>query len=149
MEGSRQLEEGMNRAVRAGSRVAALAVTSLLRGYDDTTAAARAAELLRAEASGAERRSAERLIDLFHYQLGNGRLGKDVMFLVHLRPWRQILKGFGGDWAGYRRSMEAMEDQLGEDHSLLKRISGFARSIPSQKALRMARALALVKYRGQ
>jgi hypothetical protein len=105
--------------------------------------------LLRAEASGAERRSAERLIDLFHYQLGNGRLGKDVMFLVHLRPWRQILKGFGGDWAGYRRSMEAMEDQLGEDHSLLKRISGFARSIPSQKALRMARALALVKYRGQ
>jgi hypothetical protein len=149
MEESHQLEEGMNRAACAGSRVAALAVTGLLRGYDDTTAAARVAQLLSDAASQLERRSAARLMDLFHFQLAHGRLGKDVMFLVHGRPWRQILKGFGRDWAGYRRSMEAMEEQLGEDHSLLKRISYFARSIPNAEALRMARALAVVKYRGR
>jgi hypothetical protein len=149
MEKSFELEEGMKWAARAGSRVAALAVTSLLRGYDDTTAAARANEFLSGAASRAERRSAARLMDLFHYQLGNGRLGKDVMFLVHWRPWRQVLKGFGRDWAGYRRSMEAMEEQLGERLPLTRRFSDFARSIPSPGALRMARELALVKYRGK
>lgn len=148
MEKSQQLEEGMKWAARSGSQVAALAVTDLLRGYDDAATAARAAELLRAASSRSERRSAAQLTALFHYQLKNGRLGKDVMFLVHWRPWRQIVRGFGRDWAGYRRSMETMEEQLGEDHSLLKRMSQFAGSIPGLQALKMARELALVKYRG-
>jgi hypothetical protein len=133
---------------RSRIRVAALAVTSLLRGYDDTTAAAQAAELLSDSAKRAERRAAARLVELFHYQLGNGRLGKDVMYLVHWRPWRQILKGLGGDWAGYRRSMESMEEQLGEQQALHKRLAELARSIPGLQGLRLARALAVVKYRG-
>lgn len=149
MDKSGQLEEGMMLATQSGSQVAVLAITNLLRGYDDTTAAARAAELLNSAANRAERRSAARLVALFHYQLGNGRLGRDVMFLVHWRPWRQILKGFGKNWSGYRRSMEAMEEQLGEHQSLRQRISDFARSIPGPQALRMARELALVKYRGK
>jgi len=147
LDESGQLEEGMSRAAQWGSHVAALAVTGLRRGYDGKGAASRAAELLSGAATKAERRSASRLTALFHYQLKNGRLGKDVMFLVHLRPWRQILKGFGGDWSGYRRSMEAMEQQLGEHQPLRKRVSHFARSIPGFEALRMARELALVKYR--
>jgi len=149
MERFHQLEEGMRWAVRSGAQVAALTVTSLLSGYDDTTAAARAAGLLGAAMSGRELRSAARLVELFHYQLGKGRLGRDVMFLVHWRPWRQIANGFGQDWAGYRRSMETLEGQLGEDHSLLKRASQFSKSIPGLHALRMARELALVKYRGR
>ena len=148
MERSGQLVEGMRHAARSGSQVPALAVTSLLRGYDDQTAAARAAELLSGVANGAERRSAARLVELFHYQLGRGRLGRDVLFLVHSRPWQQILKGFGRDWSGYRLSMEAMEEQLGEKQSLRKRVLHFATSIPGLKALRMARELARTKYRG-
>jgi hypothetical protein len=148
LEKSQQLEEGMRLAARSGSQVAALAVTSLLRGYDDTTAAARAAELLSGAVSRSERRSAARLTALFHHQLENGRLGKDVMFLVHLRPWRQVLKGFGRDWSGYRQSMEAMEEQLGERQPLHKRALLFVKTIPGFQALRMARELALVKYRG-
>ena len=149
LEESQQLEEGMRLAARSGSEVAVLAVTSLLRGYDDTTAAARAAELLGGAMSRSDRLSAARLTALFHHQLENGRLGKDVMFLVHLRPWRQILKGFGRDWSGYRRSMEAMEEQLGESQPLRKRASLFVKTIPGLQALRMARELALVKYRGK
>ncbi|MGD0731341.1 MAG: nucleotidyltransferase family protein [Terracidiphilus sp.] len=148
MELAGQLEEGMRWVYRSRIRVAALAVTSLLRGYDDTTAAAQAAELLSDSAKRAERRAAARLVELFHYQLGNGRLGKDVMYLVHWRPWRQILKGLGGDWAGYRRSMESMEEQLGEQQALHKRLAELARSIPGLQGLRLARALAVVKYRG-
>jgi len=148
MESAGELEEGMKRAGRSGSRVAALAVTGLLRGYDDTTAAARAAEVLSASASGAERRSAARLMELFHYQVGNGRLERDVLYLVHWRPWRQIVVGLGMDWSGYRRSMEAMEKQLGEHQALYKRVALLARSIPGLRGLRLARALALAKYKG-
>ncbi len=141
-----QLEAGMNWAAQSGYQVPALAVTSLLSGYDDTTAAARAAELLRGLASPAERRSAARLLELFHYQLGNGRLGKDVFYLVHSRPWRQILRGLGTDWSGYRRSMQTIEKQVGEERPLYERVVLLAKSIPGPQGLKLARELARVKY---
>lgn len=137
----------MELASRSGCQVSALAVTSLLSGYDDTTAAAQAAVLLRERASSADCHSAARLTELFHYQLGNGRLGKDVFYLVHSRPWRQILKGLGKDWLGYRRSMQSIEKQLGETKPLQERAALLAKSVPGVRGLRLARELARIKYR--
>ena len=137
----------MKWAVQSGSLVAALAVTSLLGGYDETTAAARAAEWLANSASLAQRRSAAQLMGLFHYQMDNGRLGKDVFYLVHSRPWRQIVKGLATDWSGYRRSMETLDTQLRETQPLLQRAAQLVRSIPGPRGLRLARELARVKYK--
>lgn len=142
-----QLEAGMKWAARSGCQVSALAVTSLLSGYDDTTAAAQAAVLLRERASSAERQSALRLTELFHYQLENGRLGKDVFNLVHSRPWRKILKGFGKDWLGYRRSMRTIEKQLGETKPLQDRAALLIKSLRGVRGLKLARELARIKYR--
>jgi hypothetical protein len=147
LEGAAELEAAMEWTARSDSTVAALAVTSLLRGYDDTTAPARAAVLLSARASPAQRRSAARLTRLFHYQLSNGRLAKDVFYLVHARPWRQIIKGLGTDWSGYRRSMATLETQLKETQPIHQRFVTLLRSMPGPRALRLARELARVKYK--
>lgn len=141
-----RLEEGMKWAAESRCKVAALAVATLLSGYDSATAATQAAGLLSALANPAERRSATSLAELFHYQLRHGRLGKDVFYLVHSRPWRQVLKGLATDWSGYRRSMRTMEEKLGEDRPLRERAARLARSIPGLRGLRLARELACIKF---
>ncbi len=143
---TQQLESAVKRAAQSGCLVPALAITSVLSSYDDTTAAAQTAELLRGSASPAERRSAARLTELFHYQMGNGRLGKDVLYLVHSRPWRQMLKGLGTDWSGYRQSMQTIEQQTDEEQPLFQRAVLLAKSIPGPRGLKLARELARVKY---
>jgi hypothetical protein len=147
LEQTGELEAGMRAAAKSGSQVAALAVTSLLSSYDETTPVALAAEWLRRLATPGQRRSAALLAELFHYQMGNGRLEKDVFYLVHSRPWRQIAEGLGTDWSGYRRSMQTLEGQLGEQQPLRKRFAQLAGSIPGPRTLRLARELARVKYR--
>jgi len=142
-----ELEAALEWAAQSGCRVSALAVTSLISNYDATTAGAQAAVWLRERASSSERQSASRLTELFHYQLGNGRLGKDVFYLVHSRPWRQIFNGLGKDWFGYRRSMQNLEMQLEGARPMRERITLLARSIPGLRGLRLARELARVKYR--
>jgi hypothetical protein len=146
LQATRQIEAGMKWAADSGCRVPALALTSLLGSHDDATAAALAAALLRDSASAAECGSAARLTELFHYQIRNGRLGKDVLYLVHSRPWRQILKGLGTDWSGYRRSMRTLDQQLDQEKPLLERAVLLAKSIPGPRGLRLARTLARVKY---
>jgi hypothetical protein len=149
LEQNGELECAMKRSAQAGSQVAVLAVAGLLSGYDDSTAVARAARSFREAASPAQRRSAALLIELFHYQMGKGRLEKDLLYLVHSRPWRQILKGLASDWTGYRRSMQTLDEQLGDRQPLHKRFVLLARSIPGLQAARLARELARVKYRSQ
>jgi hypothetical protein len=146
LQQDRQLEAALKRASDAGCLVPALAVTGILTSYDDSGPAARAAQILHASASPAQSRSAGLLIDLFHYQMGNGRMGKDVQYLVHSRPWRQILKGLGSDWSGYRQSMESIESHVDEAMPLLGRAVLLARSIPGPRGLKLARELARVKY---
>ncbi len=141
-----QLEHGMTLAVESGSHIPALAITALLSSYDETTAATRAAQLLNARANRTQRRSAASLMQLFHYQIEHGRLGKDVFYLVHSRPWRQILKGLMTDWTGYRKSMRTLDTQLKEDHPLYERFALLAKSIPDRKGLKLARELARVRY---
>lgn len=141
-----RLEAAMKWAAESRCNVAALTVATLLCGYDDASAAAQAAVLLSGLASFAERRSASGLAELFHYQLRHGRLGKDVFYLVHSRPWRQVFKGLATDWSGYRRSMQTLEKQLGEERPLHERAAGLARSIPGLRGLRLARELACIKF---
>ncbi len=147
LEENRQLEAGMKGTVRSGYAAPALAVTGLLRSYDNASAAARAADLLYDLASPSARRSATRLTELFHYQMGNGRLGKDVLYLLHSRPWRQMLFGLGRDWSGYRRSMQTFDQNLNQEIPLHERVAELARSIPGPRGLKLARELARIKYR--
>lgn len=141
-----ELTAAMNHAAAAGNLVSALAVAGILREYHETSAATEAAAVLGKMAKLAERRSADRLAELFHYQLDHGRLGKDVLYLVHTRPWRQILRGLGRHWIGYRRSQRSMEDQLGELQPWRKRASLLAKAVPGFRGLQLARELARVKY---
>jgi len=142
-----ELEGAIARAVQCGRAVPALAVTSILGNYDDRSTAAQAVKLLRAATSAAEHKSAALLTELFYYQMGNGPIGKDVLYLVHTRPWRQIVKGLGSDWSGYLQSMQSMEKQMNEEMPLHERALQLAKSIPGLRTLRLARELARVKYR--
>jgi hypothetical protein len=141
-----QLQAGMKRVAQSRCKVAALALAGLLSGYDNAAAAAEGAALLSDLASPAERRSAATLADLFLYQLSHGRLGKDVFYLVHSRPWRQIFNGLTADWSGYRQSMRTLEKQLEDDRPLHERFAQLVKSIPSLRGLRLARELACIKY---
>jgi hypothetical protein len=147
LEETRHLESALKSAVESHSLAAALAATSVLKGYDDTTSAARAADRLSSLATAAQRRSAAGLTELFHYQIRHGRLEKDVLLLVHARPLRQILQGLAADWPGYRRSMKTLDIQLGDNLPLHKRVSLLVQSFPGPRGLRLARTLARVKYR--
>jgi hypothetical protein len=128
------------------NRISVLAVTGILRCYDPAGTAAEAAEILGASASPMERRSAEKLVELFHHQLQTGKLSKDVFYLVHSRPWRQIVRGLRRDWSGYRQSMRSMEEALGAAEPWGARASRLAKSVPSLRGLRLARELAKAKY---
>jgi hypothetical protein len=142
---SGRLEKGMKWIAESRCKVAALTVATLLSGYDRATAATQAAVLLSELASPAERRSAASLAELFHYQLRHGRLNNDVLYLVHWRPWRQVLKGLATDWSGYRRSMRALEEEP-QNGPLHVRAARLAKSIPGLRGLRLARELACIKF---
>ena len=141
-----RLEEAMKSAAASRCKVAALTVATLLCHYDRATAATEAAELLSGRVNPAEQRSAASLAEIFHYQLRHGRLGRDVFYLVHSRPWRQVLKGLATDWSGYRRSMRTMEEKLGEDRPLHERAARLAKAIPGWRGLKLARELACIKF---
>jgi len=143
------LEAIMRRSTDIGSAIPVLAITTILADYDNTSPAAIAASILDRLCTDGQRHSAARLKELFQYQLGNGRLGKDVFYLVHSRPWRQIMRGLGAGWAGYRKSMNTIEGRLEQEASLGDRLSRLARSLPSLRGLRLARELARIKYRNQ
>ncbi len=136
----------MDRFAEAGYQAPALAVTSLLAEYDPAGAAAVFAARWMQSTGPAEQRSAARLRELFRHQLEHGRLEKDVFYLVHSRPWRQILRGLGTDWSGYRNSMETVEAQLGQQRPLYERAAGLAKSVPGLRTLKLARELARIKY---
>jgi hypothetical protein len=141
-----RLEEGIEWAAQSRCKVAALALVSLLHGCNGATEASDAARLLCERATPRERRSATSLRELFDFQLSHGRIAKDVFYLVHSRPWRQVLKGLVTDWSGYRRSMQAMEERLGENGQLDHRAARLVKSIPGLHELRLARELACIKF---
>jgi hypothetical protein len=139
-------EQAMTCAAESRCKVAALTMATLVSSYDGAADSTDAAAWLSKVASPSEQRSATSLKELFHYQLSHGRLGKDVFYLVHSRPWRQILRGLATDWSGYRRSMQTLEQKLGEKRPLHERVAHLARSMPGLRELRLARELACIKF---
>ena len=134
------------RAHRASMTVPVLAVTNVLEGYDPGYAVCRVASRLRKSATAGENRAAARLTRAFHYQLENGSLNRDLLYLVHPRPFRQIVAGLRRDWRGYRRSQHGVEDQLGRSHSLGRRAMELVKSCGKPRELRVARDLARAKF---
>jgi hypothetical protein len=134
------------RAAASGALVSALAVTGLLAGYGHDRAAEQAASALRSRSNLQQQRSAERLIELFHYQVRAGRMCRDIFYLVHPRPLRQILRGLVTGRSGYLRSMRNMEQRRGDEIPLPRRAAQLAQSIPGRRGLKLARELARVKY---
>jgi len=141
-----RLSEATQRIVETGYEVSALAVTGLLQDYDSESAAAMFADDLRRRVSPAVGRSAGRLQKLFHLQLRQGVINKDVFYLVHSRPWQQIARGLAANWSGYRKSLDTVEQQVGKPIALHARLMNLARSVPGIGTLRMARELARIKY---
>jgi len=141
-----RLEEAMKWSAQSRCRVAALTLATLVNDYDCSAETSQAAAWLSTFLNSAERHSAAGLGELFHYQLSHGRLGKDVFYLVHSRPWRQVLRGLATDWSGYLRSMRTMEEKLGENRPLHERAARLVKSIPGLRELRLARELACIKF---
>jgi hypothetical protein len=115
------------RAQQASLTVAALAVANVLEGYDPADAVCRVASRLRKSATPGQQRAAVRLTRAFHYQLENGSLNRDLLDLVHPRPFRRIAAGLRRDSLG-RRAMELVK------------------SCGKPRALRVARDLARAKF---
>ena len=130
-----------------GTITSTLAVLNILAGYDQGSAAAHAARRLEQRCTFSQQRSAARLTELFHYQLRQGALNKDVFHLVHLRPWRQVLRGLLTTRMSYRQTMLGMERRRGGEIPLSRRIVQIAQSLPGFRGLRLARELARIKYR--
>ncbi|QOY87567.1 nucleotidyltransferase family protein [Paludibaculum fermentans] len=146
LERDGELHSAMTRIVEAGVEVPALAVLGVLSSYDEGTPASRACRYLEGLVSPVSRASAARLVELFHYQMRHGALPKDVFYLVHSRPLRQIARGLGTSWSSYRRNMKVIEQKLEHEMNWTARIAMLARSIPNLRTMKLARALARVKY---
>ena len=136
----------LDRAAAAQGEAPALAVLGVLHSYDAAPPVTRAFEYLTARANAASRRSAARLIELFKHQLRYGALGKDVFYLVHSRPWRQIMRGLGTGWSDYRRNLKEIEEQLDQERSWTSRAAALLRALPGPRTMYLARELARVKY---
>jgi hypothetical protein len=141
-----KLEALTVRASTPHCKVPALTLATLIAGYEGPGAADEFAALLSARSTPAERRSSASLGELFRYQLEHGRIRKDVFFLVHARPWRQIVRGLARDWSGYRTSMQTMDTNLGGERPWHTRAAGLVRSMPGLRGLRLARELACIKF---
>lgn len=141
-----QLDELARRACEAGLLTPAMAAISILREYDPAEATCRAAEILSLAATAEQRKSAAALWRAFHYQLARGNFNKDLLYLVHSRPFRQVLGGLRKDWTGYRKSQHSVEEQLNQKKSLAQRVLDLMKSAAQPGKLGLARELARAKF---
>jgi hypothetical protein len=133
-------------AAGAGMTSLLLAVAQIVKLYDPESAAA---ELLAAAASAREKRASAKLVELFRLQVREGPLGKDLVYLAHPTPVRQIVSGLAANPHGYRRLMRAFETHvLGQPLPWMKRAVGLAGSVYKlgPRRFQFIRALARAKY---
>jgi hypothetical protein len=140
------LDELARRACETRLLVPAIAVTTILRGYDPTEAICSVAEILSRSATAEQSKSAAGLSRAFHYQLERGNFNKDLLYLVHSRPIRQVLNGLRNDWSGYRKSQHSVEDQLNQRRSLTRRAMELMKSAVRPGKLNIAREVARAKF---
>lgn len=109
---SGRLEAELQSVASRASLVPLLALTGILAKLEASTDAAAARYILDGLASGAQRHSARDLEALFFHQVRNGALGKDVLYLFHARPVRQILTGLRSNRREYLEFMRSLEEKL-------------------------------------
>ncbi len=146
------LETACRNAAQLQSHIPLLALTGILQSLDaNATGVKEAAALLSGPARPKERRIAEGLRELFFYQVGKGPVSKDLLYLTHSRPARQILAGAWSNWQDYRGLMRSMEEKLdGEEVPLTRRLRSLFGAIQKTgpRHLLAIRALARMKYGG-
>jgi hypothetical protein len=109
---SGSLAAALENIALTASVVPLLALTGILAALEASVDVAEARRMLATLASGSQRQSAERLQILFFHQVRNGPLGKDVLYLFHMRPVRQILAGLWRNGREYRGFMRSLEEKL-------------------------------------
>ncbi len=138
----------LQKAMETHLAVPLLAAASILRGYSANGEAARIAAELEPKLSREDRAEAARLVALFHTQVREGPMERDLLYLFRPTEFRQILSGI---WAGGRRHMElsrSMDAALaGEQISAWHRIATIGRSLLRLRPrhIGMLRALARSK----
>jgi hypothetical protein len=144
------LREQLDCVAARGGRVALLALTGILCEFDDAfLPASEATNCLKRGASPAEKKTSGQLRRLFFAQADSGAFRKDLLYLVHAVPARQILRGALTDWRAYRSFMRSMEEKLdGQELPLTQRIAQLVTALRglSPSHLRSMRALARMKY---
>lgn len=144
------LAPALQRVRESTSLVPLLALTGILQAMDGDSGAVRdSACILAGFASPKQRQSASHLQTLFFHQVNHGPIGKDLLYLSHSIPARQILAGAFTNWKEYRSFMKTMEEKWdgGEvplGRRLWKLMVGMKNSAPAH--WRGMRTLARLKY---
>lgn len=128
-------------AEESGMTAQVCAIAEILRSYDSSTPAFAAPRQ--------EQRMGLALAELFRVQLRDGPIGKDLAYLVHPAPARQMIAGLARDWSSYRRIMRDFEQQmLGGPLPWWRRAGRLAQAVRRSglRRLRLVRTLARVKY---
>ncbi len=146
---SRELNGVLVTIQASGHGAAFLAMAQILAQYDGNSSAVGVARQFQAMAAGGERRAAEEVMRVFFDQVENGPLSKDILYLAHTKPLRQIFSGLWANWSEYRGVMRSLEERLeGHEVPLRRRtrlLAGALRSV-SPRQFRSIRALAHLKY---
>jgi len=135
------LAAAMERARECGMAAQLAAICEILRSFD--------ADVPAVAASNQEMRAGRELAELFRIQLREGAMEKDLAYVVHPAPARQMVRGLAADWRSYRRIMRDFEQHmLGEPLPWWKRAKRLGNAIRGSglRRMRLMRALARVKY---
>lgn len=145
-----RLEAACARMVECKSLVATLAMTGILGSLDRRNEAlAKAGARLSELATAADQQAAKRLHELFFQQVKDGPVRKDLLYLAHARPGKQMLTAAWSNWREYRGVMRSIEEATdGSELPLPRRLRLLAgaalRTGPAQ--FRSIRTLARLKY---
>jgi hypothetical protein len=145
-----QLVTALERATIVNNLVPLLALIEILGALDATNRdAMTASKVLTGIADPDQLKAAAQLRTLFFQQVTAGPIGKDLLYLFHSRPARQILSGVFANWREYRSVMRSMEQKLeGEEIPIGRRLWQLALAVRSTGPahLRSIRTLARFKY---
>jgi len=134
----------------ASSLVPLLALLEILANLEGTNGDVTAAKCVLAGIANPDQlKAANQLRALFFQQVTGGPMVKDLLYLFHLRPARQIFAGVSQNWREYREFMRSLERKLeGEEVPLGRRLWQLALAAGKigPAHLRSIRTLARLKY---
>lgn len=137
-------------SVTGSSLIGLLAMTGILQALHYGEGGVKKAHaILAARASKKDRRIAAQLNDVFFYQVREGALSKDLLYLTHSRPVLQILAGAWLNWSEYRDLMRSLEEKSqGAEVPIGRRLRMLATNVRKTglAQFRAIRALARLKF---